>query len=62
LPYVGEKLAASDVGSGATTFVLAYAIHKVFAPVRISITLASTPFIVQYLRKKGVLAVAKKQQ
>jgi len=39
----------------ATTFVIAYAIHKIFAPVRILITLGSTPFIVRFLRKKGVL-------
>ncbi|EDW12389.2 uncharacterized protein LOC6576971 isoform X1 [Drosophila mojavensis] len=44
-----EKLA---VGS---TFVTAYAVHKVFAPLRISITLGSAPFIVRLLRSKGFL-------
>ncbi|XP_045472750.1 protein FAM210B, mitochondrial-like [Harmonia axyridis] len=39
----------------AGTFVTAYAIHKLFAPVRISITLGATPFIVRYLRNKGIL-------
>lgn len=39
----------------AGTFVTAYAIHKLFAPVRISITLGATPFIVKYLRNKGIL-------
>ncbi|XP_055542387.1 protein FAM210A-like [Wyeomyia smithii] len=46
---------ASKTGAGAGTFVIAYAIHKVFAPVRISITLGATPFIVRYLRKRGIL-------
>ncbi|CAG9769037.1 unnamed protein product [Ceutorhynchus assimilis] len=41
--------------SNAGTFAVAYAIHKVFAPVRITITLGSVPFIVKYLRNKGVL-------
>jgi len=44
-----EKIA---VGS---TFVTAYAVHKVFAPVRISITLGSTPFIVRFLRARGFM-------
>lgn len=45
--------------STASTFVMAYAVHKVFAPVRISITLASTPFIVRYLRRIGFLKPPK---
>lgn len=53
----GEKVAA--VAEGAGTFVVAYAIHKVFAPVRISITLGTTPFIVRYLRKTGILKSPK---
>ncbi|KAL7739584.1 hypothetical protein ACLKA6_002161 [Drosophila palustris] len=44
-----EKIA---VGS---TFVTAYTVHKVFAPVRISITLGSTPFIVRFLRARGFM-------
>lgn len=41
--------------SNAGTFAVAYAIHKVFAPVRMGITLGSVPFIVRYLRQKGIL-------
>lgn len=41
--------------SNAGTFAVAYAIHKMFAPVRIAITLGSVPLIVRYLRRKGVL-------
>ena len=63
LPYLGEKMAATDLvrdlGSGATTFVIAYAVHKAFAPVRISVTLACAPLLVRYLRRKGVLMVKK---
>ena len=60
VPYVGEKLASTgELGSGATTFVVAYAVHKAFAPVRISITLACAPLIVRYLRRKGILKVKK---
>ena len=52
---VGENLLKSGMVSGASTFVMAYAVHKVFAPVRIAITLTSTPFIVRYLRNIGFL-------
>lgn len=47
-----ERLSAI---SNASTFVVAYAVHKVFSPVRLSITLFSTPIIVRYLRAKGIL-------
>lgn len=43
------------LAENASTFIIAYAIHKVFAPVRIGITLFSTPFIVKFLRNKGFL-------
>jgi len=46
---VGFQIATPTLAS-AGTFVVAYAVHKVFAPVRISITLASVPFLVKYLR------------
>ncbi|XP_006018265.1 protein FAM210B, mitochondrial [Alligator sinensis] len=48
-----EAVVQSKLAAGASTFVLAYAVHKLFAPVRISITLVSVPFIVQYCRKIG---------
>ncbi|XP_019365313.1 PREDICTED: protein FAM210B [Gavialis gangeticus] len=48
-----EAVLQSKLAAGASTFVLAYAIHKLLAPVRISITLISVPFIVQYCRKIG---------
>lgn len=42
-------------GSNAGTFVIAYTVHKFFAPFRIAITLTATPFIVRYLRNVGFL-------
>ncbi|KAI3369891.1 hypothetical protein L3Q82_024707, partial [Scortum barcoo] len=40
-----EAVVRSKMAAGTSTFVLAYAIHKLFAPVRISITLVSVPLI-----------------
>jgi len=56
---VGESLLQSRAVSGASTFVVAYAVHKVFAPVRIAITLTATPFIVRHLRASGFLKAPK---
>ncbi|XP_014218363.1 uncharacterized protein LOC106646753 [Copidosoma floridanum] len=53
-----DKLAMKIMNEGST-FLIAYAIHKLFAPVRISTTLICTPLIVKYLRKKGVLKPPK---
>lgn len=47
--------------TNSSTFVVAYAIHKIFAPIRISITLGATPFIVNYLRKIGILKIKIKK-
>ena len=55
LPYIGEQLSKSTIAAGASTFVISYAIYKVLSPVRLSITLASCPFLVRYLRGKGFL-------
>ncbi|KAJ1123631.1 hypothetical protein NDU88_002099 [Pleurodeles waltl] len=48
-----EAVVQSKMAAGTSTFVLAYAIHKLFAPVRMSITVVSVPFIVRYFRKIG---------
>ncbi|KAJ8959552.1 hypothetical protein NQ317_005727 [Molorchus minor] len=50
-----DWLSKSQVAASAGTFAVAYAVHKVFAPVRITITLASVPLIVRYLRNIGFL-------
>ncbi|XP_035679269.1 uncharacterized protein LOC118417707 [Branchiostoma floridae] len=52
---VGKTIAESGIATGASTFVIAYAVHKVFAPVRIGITLTCVPFVVRYLRNVGLL-------
>ncbi|XP_051562088.1 protein FAM210A-like [Myxocyprinus asiaticus] len=49
-----ESIVQSKMAAGTSTFVLAYAVHKLFAPVRIGITLVSVPLIVRYLRKTGL--------
>ncbi|NWZ37482.1 F210B protein, partial [Brachypodius atriceps] len=48
-----EASVQSRMAAGTSTFVLAYAVHKLFAPVRISITVVSVPFLVRYCRKVG---------
>lgn len=53
IPGSSENL--QSIMTNSSTFAISYAIHKIFAPVRISITLAATPFIVNYLRKIGIL-------
>ena len=52
---VGQSLLDSKIATGASTFVIAYAVHKVFAPARMATTLAATPLIVRYLRRVGFL-------
>ncbi|XP_072013585.1 uncharacterized protein [Amphiura filiformis] len=56
---LSQEIIASKFATGTSTFVMAYAVHKVFAPVRIGITLTCTPFIVKYLRGIGLLKKAK---
>ncbi|XP_056404226.1 protein FAM210B, mitochondrial isoform X2 [Hyla sarda] len=48
-----EAVVQSKLAAGTSTFVLAYAVHKLFAPVRISITVVSVPFLVRYFRRIG---------
>lgn len=43
----------------STDFVIAYSIHKLLAPVRISISLTVTPIIVKHLRRIGLLKMPK---
>ncbi|XP_074066402.1 protein FAM210B, mitochondrial [Macrotis lagotis] len=50
---LAESVQNSKIVAGTGTFVMAYAIHKLFAPVRISITLFSLPLVVRYFRKVG---------
>lgn len=59
---IGGELLKSKLAAGTGTFVIAYAVHKVFAPVRIATTLTATPFIVRYLRKVGFLKTPGRTQ
>ncbi|XP_005094566.1 uncharacterized protein LOC101861348 [Aplysia californica] len=56
---IGEAIIQNKLATGTGTFVMAYAVHKVFAPVRIATTLTATPFIVRYLRRIGFLKAPK---
>jgi len=54
---LGKAQAAAGT---ASTFAVAYAFHKVFAPVRIGITLSCAPLIVKSLRARGILKTPPK--
>uniref|UniRef100_A0A0P4VPP7 NAD-dependent protein deacylase n=1 Tax=Rhodnius neglectus TaxID=72488 RepID=A0A0P4VPP7_9HEMI len=56
---VGLSGRSGEIATGASTFVMAYAVNKVLAPVRFSITFACTPFLVRYLRSIGLLKPPK---
>lgn len=56
---LGIKESYGGIASNAGTFAVAYAVHKVFAPVRIAITLGATPLIVRYLRGVGLIKKGK---
>ena len=58
---VGESILNCHLTSGASTFIVAYAVHKVFAPARMAITITSTPFIVKKLRSIGFLKTSVKK-
>jgi hypothetical protein len=52
---VGQSLLESKLATGASTFVIAYAVHKVFVPARMATTLVCAPLIVRYLRRIGFI-------
>lgn len=52
---LSQGLVDSAVTKGASTFVIAYACHKVFAPARMFMTITCTPLIVRRLRMMGIL-------
>ncbi|KAF2367002.1 protein of unknown function DUF1279 [Trinorchestia longiramus] len=47
----GKLSTTGNIAAGVSTFVVAYAIHKVFAPLRVGITLSVVPFVVRYYRR-----------
>lgn len=52
---VSPTVSDSSVATEASTFVVAYACHKVFAPLRMLMTISCTPLIVRKLHKMGIL-------
>lgn len=46
---------SNSTAETASTFAVAYGVHKLFAPVRIGITLTCAPLIVRSLRARGIL-------
>ena len=60
IPYVGDTLKSNKMAQEATAFAFAYAVHKAFMPVRLTITFTTVPIIVRYLRAKGILKGLKK--
>ncbi|KAJ4442170.1 hypothetical protein ANN_12036 [Periplaneta americana] len=59
LSGIVSNIGGGEVAAEASNFVVAYALHKMLAPVRIGITLAAVPVIVRYLRKIGFLKAPK---
>ncbi|XP_046819075.1 uncharacterized protein LOC124424289 [Vespa crabro] len=53
--YNTENEKIMKILNDSSGFLLAYTIHKMLAPIRLSITCAITPWLVLYLRKKGIL-------
>ena len=60
--WTGENEQLNNVLKTSTDFVLAYTIHKLLAPVRISISLTVTPVMVRHLRRIGLLKMPKVKQ
>ena len=53
---IHQKLGSlTEAASASTNFVVAYALHKSFALVRLSITAACVPILVKFLRSKGII-------
>ncbi|XP_076654662.1 uncharacterized protein LOC143360029 [Halictus rubicundus] len=54
-----ENVALEKVLNTSSSFLLAYSVHKLFAPVRLALTLTATPIIVRKLRKLGIYKAPK---
>nr|XP_033339056.1 uncharacterized protein LOC117227693 isoform X1 [Megalopta genalis]XP_033339057.1 uncharacterized protein LOC117227693 isoform X1 [Megalopta genalis]XP_033339058.1 uncharacterized protein LOC117227693 isoform X1 [Megalopta genalis]XP_033339059.1 uncharacterized protein LOC117227693 isoform X1 [Megalopta genalis] len=50
-----ENDALEKILNNSSSFLLAYSVHKLFAPVRLSLTVGLTPILVRKLRKIGLL-------
>lgn len=59
LEYFNVQMSVAT--KGASTFAIAYILHKLFLPVRATITVASVPLIVRWLRARGWIKGVAKQ-
>ncbi|XP_072746449.1 uncharacterized protein [Anoplolepis gracilipes] len=57
--WTGGNEQIDKVLKTSTDFVIAYTVHKLLAPIRISISLTVTPVIVRHLRRIGLLKMPK---
>lgn len=55
IEYLVGKDSFNRVMAESSTFLIAYGVHKVFAPFRLATTMAVAPPLVRYLRRKGIL-------
>lgn len=54
-----ENEQVEGILGNSSTFLVAYGIHKLLTPIRLSITLGTTPFLIKRLRKLGILKSSK---
>ncbi|CAK9809358.1 Protein FAM210B, mitochondrial [Anthophora plagiata] len=54
-----ESKQLQNILNQSSTILVAYTIHKLMAPIRLSITFAVVPFLVKYLRKLRILNTKK---
>ncbi|XP_015171396.1 PREDICTED: uncharacterized protein LOC107063808 [Polistes dominula] len=64
MPYLEKVINTENdkiiqIMNNSSGFLLAYGIHKMFAPIRLSITCGVAPWLVLYLRKKGIMKTPK---
>lgn len=52
---------SSGAKKGASTFAIAYLLHKVLLPLRATITIVSVPVIVRQLRARGWMKAAARK-
>ena len=52
---------SSAASKGASTFAVAYVLHKMLLPLRAAITVGAVPLIVRWLRTRGWIKTVVKQ-
>ena len=49
------------MGKEASTFAIAYLLHKLFLPLRAAVTITAVPVLVRWLRAKGIMKMPIKR-